>query len=66
MTNIESRVAWALSTVEPEGNGEAHAVWKSACHAVSTQFDAVRFEHERFIAACKFDYYKTNKRPKNS
>lgn len=61
MKLLEKRIAWALSSVEPEDtNFEAHLTWKSSCHAVARQLQT----GEDFLNACYFDYWKIHKLPK--
>ncbi len=61
MKNLNSRIAWALSSTEPaDGNFEARLTWKSTCHRIAQQLR----EGEDFLNACYFDYWKTHKLPK--
>jgi len=58
------KLAYRLANVEPE-NKDDKLVWKSCVHAVALACgdSNPRFDEERFLKACHFDYWKTHKIP---
>jgi hypothetical protein len=62
-------LAYRLAMVEPTSDelpGSYYAVWKRTVEAVAQACGDCneRFDRERFLAACRFDYWKTHKPPK--
>lgn len=53
-----------MAMVEPASNDACHAAWESAVHAVALacQESNPRFDLDRFISACSYDWWKTHKR----
>ncbi len=59
------KMAFYLSQVEPDSNDDCHRVWLSCAHKMSqlcSEFNP-RFDSEKFIIACHFEYWKIHKQP---
>jgi hypothetical protein len=60
-----NKMAFYLSQVEPASNDDCHLNWSSCCHKMAQMCaeSNARFDTERFIEACHFDYWKSHKQP---
>jgi hypothetical protein len=61
------QLAYRLAMREPvTDESEVWGVWSGCVHAVADVAEVMnpRFNRERFLNACRFDYWKTHKPPR--